>query len=158
MSTRNTQRKTGSARATRENSVGWMLKMISTSLDEQMYNELKPHGLNLSQFGIMMTLLENDGLTQSEIGKQIVMPGYNTTRNIDALEEAGLVARHRHETSRRSHIVRLTARGRALGPALFAIVRDVNTRLLSGLSAQQTSSLKKLLRALPPLQARIQPK
>jgi DNA-binding MarR family transcriptional regulator len=95
-----------------------------------------------------MTLLEEEGLTQTEIGKKIAMPGFTTTRTLDALEEQHLVQRRKDERSRRSHRIRLTSEGRKLGPRLFAIVSAVNERLLSSLSAGETERLRNLLRRL----------
>jgi len=73
----------------RKTSVGWLLKRLSVEIDREMVKQLRPHSLSINQFGIVMTLLECDGLSQSEIGKRIDMPGYATTRNIDILESGG---------------------------------------------------------------------
>lgn len=129
----------------RENSIGWMLKLLSTGLDNTMIQALKPHGLNLGQFSIVMTLLEGDGITQSEIGRKISMPGYSTTRNIDVLEKIGLLERRKNELSRRSHCIRLTDKGRSLAPQLFSIVQSVNDKLLSLLDETDRELFKKIL-------------
>lgn len=133
------------ATSVREQSVGWMLKAISTQLDNEMKQRLKPLGLNLGQFAILMTLLEGDGLTQSDIGKKISMPGYATTRNIDVLEENGLLKREKHPTSRRSLSIFLTDKGNALTPKLFSIVRTVNEGAFFQLDEKEISQLKSLL-------------
>lgn len=137
----------------RQSSVGWMLKRLCASLDADMSHELKPHRLNINQFAVIMTLLEQEGLTQAEIGKKIDMPGYSTTRTMDALEEKHIVERRRDERSRRSHRIYLTSRGRALAPELFSIVKRVNGGLLAALSGAQTGQLTSLLAAL--LRARL---
>lgn len=134
-----------SAKSVREQSVGWMLKFLSTQIDKEMNQALKPYGLNLERFAILMTLLEGDGLTQSEIGKKIFMPGYAITRNIDALEVDGLVQRHKHKTSRRSFCIRLTQKGRLLAPTLFSTVKRINEDALSSLDKEEVMQLKQLL-------------
>lgn len=92
----------------RVGSSGWYLKILGTWLDNQINERLKPLGLNLSQFTIIMTLLEKDGLTQVEVSRKVMLPTYATTRNIDKLESLGYVERQKHESSRRSIRVRLT--------------------------------------------------
>lgn len=130
---------------TRENSVGWMIKSLSSKLDESMLLALKPLGLNLSQFGILMTLLENDGLSQSEIGKRISIPGYATTRNIDGLENNGLVERKQHASSRRSFSIQLTQQAKQLAPTLFSIINQTNEKHLSALDESEKEQLKYLI-------------
>lgn len=132
----------------REESVGWMLKRLGSQLDTEMTLELKQIGLNLNQFAILMTLMESEDLTQTEIGKKIKMPGYATTRTLDALEAKQYVERRADEHSRRSHRIYLTKKGRDIGPALFAVVGKVNTRLLSLITQTQQNQLKIILNKL----------
>ncbi len=64
----------------------------------QMDIRLAPLGLSKGQFAIIITLLENEGVTQAEIGQKILMPGYATTRNIDKLELYELLERQHHKS------------------------------------------------------------
>jgi DNA-binding MarR family transcriptional regulator len=93
-----------------------MLKRLSIALDAEMSNELKRLELSLGQFAVLMTLSEAEGLTQTEIGKKIAMPGYATTRTLDALEEKRYVERRTDERSRRSHRIYLTDQSRRIAP------------------------------------------
>ena len=136
------------AKGVRENSVGRMLKLLSSNLDAVMNKELRQLGLNLSQFAVLMILLETEGLTQAEIGKRIAKPGYATTRNIDALEEKQLVKRCMDERSRRSYRIYLTNNGHKIGPKLFAIVTRVNERFLATLSEKEKGQLATILQKL----------
>jgi len=122
-----------------------MLKNLGARLDAEMRVELKKLDLNISEFAVLMTLLEGEGLTQAEIGRKVLMPGYATTRTLDALEDKKLVQRRPDERSRRSHRIYLADRGRATGPDLFEIVRRVNTGLLSPLGADDVQTLRRLL-------------
>lgn len=135
-------------RNVRENSFGWMLKSICANYDKKMIHALKAYDLNLGQFAILMTLLEKDGLSQSEIGKKISMPGYATTRNIDKLEESGLLKRHTDKTSRRSFCIRLSSKGKELAPKLFSTVKDINEKAISPLNANEVQQFKILLKKL----------
>ena len=134
-----------SAQGVRESSVGWMLKTLCTSLDAKMSNELKRLNLNLGQFAVLMTLSETEGLTQTEIGKKISMPGYATTRTIDALEERQFVTRKTDDRSRRSYRIFLTDQSSKIIPELFTIVKKVNEQLLSALSLTEKKQLTAIL-------------
>ncbi len=125
-----------------------MLKRLGTQLDDKMTRELKQIGLNISQFSILMMLMENEGTTQVEIGKTISMPAYATTRTLDRLEAAHYVERRTDETSRRSFRIFLTSKGKNLGPVLFAIIDKVNAGLLSELTEVEQIDLKGILQKL----------
>ncbi|MCG8488816.1 MAG: MarR family transcriptional regulator [Chromatiales bacterium] len=132
----------------RKGSTGWMLKILCTSLDAEMSDELRRLGLNLGQFAVLMTLSEAEGLTQSEIGKKITMPGYATTRTIDALEEKRFVERRKDNRSRRSYRIYLTDQSRKVVPQLFAVVGKVNEHLLSALTPKEQKDFMKILQKL----------
>lgn len=135
-------------RSIRLSSCGWYLKTLGTWMDNQMDERLEPLGLSLNQFAIIMVLLEQEGLTQVEIGQRVMMPGYATTRNIDKLESLGYVKRQKHETSRRSYRIRLTETGRALAPDLFRATKSVNERFLSPLEEEQQAEFLRILATL----------
>ncbi len=132
----------------RTNSVGWMMKIISTRLDSLIKHELKRLGLDVKQFGVMMALLEEEGLTQAEIGKKITLPGYATTRTIDALEKKQLIERRTDERSRRSYRIYLTDKGHATDIELFIIINKVNEDLLSVLPATERKQLTTILQKI----------
>jgi DNA-binding MarR family transcriptional regulator len=136
------------AKTARKSSIGWLVKSLGAWLDSQMDIRLAPLGLSKGQFAIIMTLLENEGVTQAEIGRKILMPGYATTRNIDKLELNELLERQHHKSSRRAHSIYLTAKGRKLAPALFAIVKDVNGVFLESIDDKDKKELNEILTIL----------
>ena len=103
-----------------------------------------------------ITLLESMEIIDNRLiidPGQFWMPGYATTRTIDALEEKQFVARQKDDCSRRSYRIYLTDQSRRIIPELFIIVKKVNEQLLSVLSLTQrkhlTAILKKLALAKP---------
>lgn len=136
------------AAMTRSGSTGWLVKSLGAWLDNQIDMHLKPLGLTKAQFAIIMTLLENDGVTQAEIGRKILMPGYATTRNIDKLESTELLKRQNHKLSRRAHSIFLTEKGKKLAPTLFSIVENVNTLFLKPIDDKDKQKLNEILSRL----------
>lgn len=122
--------------------------MISARLGFLIKQELKRLELDLKQFGVLMALLEEEGLTQTEIGKKITLPGYATTRTIDALEKKQLIERRTDERSRCSYRIYLTDKGHATGPELFIIINKVNEDLLSVISATERKQLATILQKI----------
>ena len=126
-----------------------MLNLLTSRLNAETNRRLQPHGLSLPEFAILMTLLEHEDQTQSELGRKTAIPAHGTTRSIDALEALDLVERRPDPTSRRSRRIFLTAKGHRIGPQLFAIVGEVNAGLLSGLNEPEkqafTAALTKII-------------
>jgi len=129
----------------RKNSIGWMLKILCRRLDTDMAKALKQLDLSPGQFAILMAVMEKDGQTQTEIGSKMTMPGYATTRNIDALEEMAFVVRRKDERSRRSYRIHLTDHGRKIAPKLFETVGKINKELLLPLGVTEQKQFKNLL-------------
>lgn len=124
--------------------------MLCTHFDTEMTRELGTLNIKKNEFAVLMTLLKTQGITQIEIAKSIVMPGYATSRTLDSLEAKGLVKRCADENSRRSFRIFLTKQGEEIGPELFKIIGKVNQDFMSDLNAtekkQLTSILGKLLK------------
>jgi len=132
-------------RAAREGSTGWLVQRLTGQLDRAMDAALAPHGLTVQRFAIVMTVLENEGLTQSEIGERFRAPAYQITRSIDALAADGFLERRPHPTSRRTNTVHATRQSLALVPTLVKIVETVNADLLAGLKAEECAQMHDLL-------------
>lgn len=135
-------------RKTRQGSAGWLIQRLSGQLDLAVDRELAPLGLTVQSFAIVMTLLEEDGLTQTQIGGRFKAPAYAITRAIDALETDGFLERRPHPTSRRTNTVHATNKARELAPALMETVARVNERLRSGLGEAEAKQAHALMRTM----------
>ncbi len=130
----------------RENSAGWLVTMMGRRMDAAMDIELKEHDLDVRFFINLMSLLEEDELTQTELGHRVGEAQYTTSRIIDALEERKLVERRKDPNSRRAHRIALTNQGRELAQHLPGIVRRVNDQNLGRLNKNEREELVRLLR------------
>jgi MarR family 2-MHQ and catechol resistance regulon transcriptional repressor len=86
--------------------------------------------LSPSQFNVLNLLGDRpDGLTQTELGRALIMHRSNVTGLVDRLERRGLVARHEAARDRRAWRVRLTPAGarllRAIRPRYLAAASQV---------------------------------
>ena len=68
-------------------------------------------GLTPTQFDIIATLGNTDGMTVKELGERTLIAKGTLTGVIDRLEQKGLVARQRSADDKRSFVVMLTAEG-----------------------------------------------
>ncbi len=129
------------AKRARESSFGWLVDMLARRLDEAMRRELAQVGLELGSFATLMTLFEQEGVTQAELSAAVGVPSYATTRRLDKMEKQGLVERHPDPQSRRSHRIVLTKKARGLQRELIAIVGRVNKNALQHLEPSERAQL-----------------
>lgn len=136
---------TNPVESVRSQSMGWRFQRIARKLDDAMNARLAPHDLNIQQFAVLMSVIEKDGQTQSDIGAQFGMPAYAISRALDHLEQTGRVERRPHPTSRRALTIHASEPGKALFPSLVAIINEVNAELLAPLSEVERKTLGDLL-------------
>ena len=140
-----------SIRQTRQGSIGWMIQRIAAQLDREMTRALRPLGLTQLQFAVLMSVLEEDGQSQAQIGARFNQPAYAISRALNGLEKAGLIARKANPDNRRALRIHATKKGQALTPELTAIVARVNADLTRDLSPEDRAAAHGLLaRMLPP--------
>ncbi len=77
-------------------------------------------GLTPSQFDIVATLGNTDGMTFKDLGERTLITKGTLTGVIDRLQEKGLVERVTQVADRRSTLVRLTKQGEAEFNRVFA--------------------------------------
>lgn len=129
----------------RERSFGFLIQLLARTLDERMTSELGKIGVNIKLFAALMLLSEEDGINQRKIGKRLNFPEYFTSRNIDALVEAGFAKRRKDPDSRRAFLIFLTEFGRAKAAELPAIIKRVNDEVLIDLSGSEKKLAIRLL-------------
>lgn len=125
----------------RNTSFGRLVNLIANQLSTEMNNRLAEHGLTIKLFGVLMILLDEDGITQIEISNRVGIQGYATSRTLDKLEELGFVKRHSDPNSRRSFLIQLTDEGRSTGKKLPGLIAAVNQNILAPLSTEEQQSL-----------------
>ncbi|WP_073248701.1 MarR family winged helix-turn-helix transcriptional regulator [Shimia gijangensis] len=133
------------AKAAREGSFGFLVQLLARDLDARMKEALKEIGVEVKIFANLMMLYEEDGINQRALGERLNFPEYFTSRNIDAMVEAGYVERRQDPNSRRSYLIFLTDKGREKASQLPAKIKAVNDSVLAELTEQEKADVIKLL-------------
>jgi len=103
---------------------------------------LESHGLTMWQYVVLSALSTGAAASQLVLAQQI---HYDKTRLIallDGLEAAGLVTRAPDPADRRARVVRLTEAGISRHAAVRAAIRELEERMLAGLSAEERRALR----------------
>ncbi len=105
--------------------------------------------LSPSQFNVLNLLADQpDGLTQSELGRALIVHRSNVTGLVDRLERRGLLVRRKPAGDRRAWRVELTPAGRRLWQEVHPRYRDAAVRVWGRLSAREARGLTRLLETL----------
>jgi DNA-binding MarR family transcriptional regulator len=94
--------------------LGYSLKRAQLKVFEDFLRCVAPLQLTPAQFSVLLLLDRNPGRNQTEIANTLGILRPNFVSMLDALESRGLCTRMRSTNDRRSHILVLTDKGRAV--------------------------------------------
>lgn len=129
----------------RENSFGFLIQTLAREIDARMKIALKEVDVDVKVFANLMMLADEDGINQRALGEKLNFPEYFTSRNVDALVEAGYAERRPDPNSRRSFLIFLTDAGRKKASQLPKVVKEVNDETLDMLTRSERNQVVGLL-------------
>ena len=94
--------------------LGYSLKRAQLKIFEDFLRSVAPLQLTPAQFSVLLLLDRNPGRNQTEIANTLGILRPNFVAMLDGLESRDLCARMRSTNDRRSHILVLTEKGRAV--------------------------------------------
>lgn len=128
--------------------VGYTMKRTTNVMQADAARVLEPLGLRITTFSALSVICDTPDVTQSQLAASLNMERSNTVLIIDALEEAGLIGRHRVLSDRRSFALRATLAGMKRRRAAVAALEAHEDDMLADLSAQERATLVALLRRI----------
>jgi len=94
--------------------LGYSLKRAQLKIFEDFLRCVEPLQLTPAQFSVLLLLDRNPGRNQTEIASTLGILRPNFVAMLDGLESRDLCARVRSTNDRRSHVLALTDKGRAV--------------------------------------------
>lgn len=107
--------------------------------------ELVDLGIGAQALGVLLRLMEAEGVTQAELSRRQRVEAPTMCRMLDRLERDGLVERRRDESDRRASRVHLTTAGRVVAERGTGVVDMISTTAFAGLDADERRQLGTLL-------------
>lgn len=114
---------------------------IRKALRREFETRAAPLEITASQFQVLRSLWERDGVTTSVLTQDASSDGGTVTGILDRLESKKLIRRERSTQDRRAVQIWLTEEGRTLETPLMEIINEINRTALDGLSEQQQKQL-----------------
>ena len=119
------------------------LQQISISVFSDRMRSLG-HDLTAPQFATLAVLSRAPGIDQATLAGMIAHDRPTSGGVVERLEAKGLVPRHQNEKDRRAKVLALTDDGAALLQALLPHVRDIQPRILPGLTPEEQAEFIRL--------------
>lgn len=123
--------------------IGRVDRVVRRRIDEVVGS----YGLSVSQYTTLSVLARRSGLSNAQLARRALVSPQSMNEVLLALERRGLVRRKAHPDHGRILQARLTAKGRRLLDACDTGVRDVESRMMSGLTARDEAALRRALLA-----------
>lgn len=125
--------------------IGSHLRRAELAVFERFQRIVADFGITPSEFGVMLLIHENSGLSQSDLGKAIKADRSTVVALIDRFEERKLATREVSPFDRRSHALRLTAAGQKMMNDLIPLVHEHERVIAAKLTQAEQAQLIELL-------------
>lgn len=125
---------------------GYALRRASNASLAELTPKLSALNLRLTEATVLIAILNNPNITQSEIGRMLGIASANVAPLIGRLDDRGLIERIRFDG--RSHGLDLTAEGKALAQQTYTVVEAHEADLINRLPESQRDSFVAALNSL----------
>lgn len=128
--------------------IGYNLRKAQVAVFQSFQNAVAPHDMTPGQFGVLIMIRENQGLSQSDLGAAVGIDRSTMVAVIDRLEARGLVIRAPSPNDRRSYALRLSEKGDALMDELIPRIQAHDSGMLKELKPEEVVQLIDMLRRI----------
>ena len=132
----------------REESLGYLVNLLGRVLARALERRLVNHGVQLGQFPLLLTLWDEENLTQSEIARRVGIEQPTVANTLRRMERDGLVQTEADPSHRRQVLIKLTEKGRKLERPLKLEARAVNQAAAADMSPSELDAFRQAIRLM----------
>lgn len=117
-------------------------------IEKEIENCLKQHGLSTSRFNMMMVIKhqsKEEGISQVDIGKRLVVTASNMTKQLDKLIAEGFVERFAQQGDRRVNLIKITQKGSELLDKIWPDYYETISGIADKIPVQDRETLSRIL-------------
>ena len=124
----------------------YQLSIASNAVSSRIAEQYRRRfALKTTEWRIMAVLGDSGPLTQRDLSQITLMDKVPVNRACKTLEDRGLAARQPNAADGRSHLLELTAEGRAVHARIMPLALDIERELFSALDESEREQLKSML-------------
>lgn len=124
------------------------LRSAYLSMHRQTNSHLTSFGITADQFVCLLSLAEDDGITQQELVQRCSSDPNTLREMLKRLEKRGLVSRKAHPTDGRARYVTITEEGREILVELNKAVKPIHKRLEKLLDEKEIKKFTEMLKLI----------
>jgi MarR family transcriptional regulator for hemolysin len=128
--------------------IGRFLGAAAKDVSRAFEEALTAAGGSLPMWLVLMTIKSRKVANQRELAEEVGIQGPTLTHHLNAMEERGLLTRHRDPANRRVHMVELTDTGEKLFAELAMAAAAFDRHLRKGITDSEVELLRGLLERL----------
>ncbi|MBY0540631.1 MAG: MarR family transcriptional regulator [Campylobacterales bacterium] len=122
---------------TLEEYFGIKVAKVRNSIKNEMEIALITYNITTTQFVVLLKLCEKDRMTQKDLANETHYKQSALTLILDKLESKELIIREAKENDRRAYLIAITNEGRELERKLVVVAKELEKRILDGISDEQ---------------------
>ena len=132
----------------KEASAGYLVNHTARLFAAGLQERIKPLGLTIGQFPVLLELWVKDGVTQRELLEKLALEQATLANTLNRMERDKLIVRKKHPSDARSQQIWLTEKGRAPRDAAYQAANDQNAESLAPLSNHERAQFLELMRRI----------
>lgn len=137
---------TGSVKAAHpEPTLLYVMKQVELAVRSHLDDVFRPIGMTALQYTALTVLERHPDLTSAQLARNSFVTAQTMADMVTALQERGLIERHRDAMDRRRLVLALTRDGRALLSRYRGKVAALEEQMLAGLSDRDARTLRRSL-------------
>lgn len=130
------------------NLVGYNMKRAYMRIYQDFSDALKELDLRQRTFSVLSLVIENPGISQSEVARTLGIERSGTVVIVDELERRDVIQRDKVPGDRRSYALRPTSAGKGLYRKAVERIQKHEDKLMAGFSDAERQSLNQLLQRI----------
>jgi MarR family transcriptional regulator, transcriptional regulator for hemolysin len=130
---------------------GFLIHDVSRIRTKVVDNAIKPLGITRSQFWVLVNIAryaDGAGIIQTDLARLMDAGKVPLGGLIDRMEANGLLTRKPCEEDRRAKRVMITPKGQKLLEDMQGIAKEINKKIMKGISRQENDQLDDLLKKM----------
>jgi DNA-binding MarR family transcriptional regulator len=128
-----------------DENIGVLLAHICKEQRNLAEAELNKLGLHVGQERVLLSLIDQEGMSQSDLVAHLCIEPPTVTKTLQRMEKTGLVERRQNDQDGRVTLVSVTAQGRALQQPILQVWNDLEERMLVNMTLTERTLLRRLL-------------
>ena len=133
---------------TSQDHLGYLVGTLASAMRKGLEDELAPMRVTPAQWVILEAAFSGNADTLTALARIIPVDAAAISRQLDKLQQRGLVRRRRLRSDRRTVRIELTDAGRELVPKLAPRVEANNRRFLSGITTDEQSAFTEIIQKM----------